>query len=262
MLKTACLGYHEVTDNVFESGFQRPLAMRYKHTTAAFRDHLDTIAANGRRPELVTNIDFSRPSTHLLLTFDDGGKSALYVNEELCKRGWRAHFLITTELIGQRTFLDKQGIRLLRQCGHIVGSHSHTHPDIFSDQTLQSMIWQWRTSCDILSQLLGEPCTVASVPGGDISHMVLSSALASDIRYLFTSEPWLNPRRVGDCWVLGRAAVKANTSTARVRAYSSLRSWRRALIERRASVVARRLLGPLYRMYVRQRTVTLAKPHE
>jgi hypothetical protein len=113
---------------------------------------------------------------------------------------------------------------------------------------------QWQTSCDILSQLLGEACTVASVPGGDISPAVLNSAHASRIRYLFTSEPWLTPRRVDDCWILGRVAVKANTPAARVQAYASLRGWRTALIERRASVAARRVLGPLYRMYVRHRT--------
>jgi len=257
MARTACLGYHEVTDDASGSGFQRPLAMRYKHTTAAFRVHLDTIAAGPRAPELVTDIDFARSSTHLLLTFDDGGKSALYVSDELCKRGWRAHFLITTGLIGQRTFLDRQGIRLLHQAGHIVGSHSHTHPDIFRDQPLTDMMWQWQTSCDILSQLLGEACTVASVPGGDISPLVLRSAHASNIRYLFTSEPWLTPRTVGDCRVLGRVAVKADTPTARVQAYSSLRGWHRALIERRASVAARSLLRPLYRAYVRQRTAAL-----
>jgi len=262
MPRTAALGYHEVTDNVFDSGFQRPLAMRYKHTTAAFRAHLETIAAGRRAPELVTGIDFGRPSTHLLLTFDDGGKSALYVSDALCKRGWRAHFLITTGLIGQRTFLDKQGIRLLHQAGHIVGSHSHTHPDIFCDQPLADMMWQWQTSCDILSQLLGEACTVASVPGGDISPLVLRSAHACGIRYLFTSEPWLSPRKVGDCWILGRVAVKADTPIARVRAYASLRGWRRALIERRASVAARRLLAPLYRVYVRQRTAALSQTNE
>jgi Polysaccharide deacetylase len=262
MSRTACLGYHEVTDNAFDSGFQRPLAMRYKHTTAAFRAHLELIAASPRVPELVTNIDLGGRSTHLLLTFDDGGKSALHVSDELCKRGWRAHFLITTALIGQRTFLDKHGIRLLRQAGHIVGSHSHTHPDIFNDQSRADMMWQWQTSCDILSQLLGEACTVASVPGGDISPMVLNSAHESNIRYLFTSEPWLKPRRVGDCWIVGRVAVKTDTPAARVRAYSSLRGWRRALLERRASVAARRLLAPLYRVYVRQRTAALSETNE
>src|SRR5204862_256885 len=86
--------FKRAPDDASGSGFQRPLAMRYKHTTAAFRLHLDTIAAGPRAPELVTDIDFARSSTHLLLTFDDGGKSALHVSDELCKRGWRAHFLI------------------------------------------------------------------------------------------------------------------------------------------------------------------------
>ena len=43
MARTACLGYHEVTDDASGSGFQRPLAMRYKHTDKS----IETIAREG-----------------------------------------------------------------------------------------------------------------------------------------------------------------------------------------------------------------------
>ena len=39
-----------------------------------------------RPPELVDEINLSRPGRHLLLTFDDGGKSALRVSAELNRR--------------------------------------------------------------------------------------------------------------------------------------------------------------------------------
>lgn len=254
MLSVATLGYHEVTDDPTDSGFQRPLAAAYKHTRHAFAEHLDVIAAGRLRPELVTQVDFSQSGEHLLLTFDDGGKSAMYIGEELCKRDWRAHFLITTSMIGDRTFLTKQDLVHLRRCGHMIGSHSHTHPDIFNRQPIAAMSSQWTTSCDILAQILGESCTVASVPGGDISPTVFASAFANNIRYLFTSEPWLRPRRVGGGWVLGRASVKKSTSLARVRALTELRRWRMALLERRCSVMARTVLYPLYPLYVQWRT--------
>src|SRR5207249_2262720 len=79
-----------------------------------------------------------------------------------------------------------------------------THPHIFREQTLDQMVGEWRTSCDRLADLLGEPCTVASVPGGDISPVVLQSAAVAGLHYLFTSEPTPVPERVGGCWVLGR----------------------------------------------------------
>ena len=255
MPSIATLGYHEVTDDPSQSGFQRPLAAAYKHTRKVFDQHLDVIAHSRLRPELVVDVDFTGGGEHLLLTFDDGGKSALYISDALCKRNWRGHFLITTGLIGSRTFLGRADVVQLRRCGHIVGSHSHTHPDLFNKQSPEAMKWQWRVSCDMLSQLLGEACIVASVPGGDMSPAVVASAMAADIRYLFTSEPWLSPRRAGDGWVLGRAAIKTSTSLARVRALTDLRRWGLVLFERRSSVLVRTALGPLYNLYVRRRTL-------
>ena len=129
MPRTAALGYHEVTDNVFDSGFQRPLAMRYKHTTAAFRAHLETIAAGRRAPELVTGIDFGRPSTHLLLTFDDGGASAVLPTADLLEElGLKGLFFIATDYIGTKTFLSGDDVRALHRRGHGIGSHSASHP--------------------------------------------------------------------------------------------------------------------------------------
>ena len=90
----AGLGYHDVTDHPAESGFQRNGALPFKLCRATFRAHLDRIAASGTTPSLVSTIDLTRPGRHLLLTFDDGGKSALEIGEELCRRGWRGHFFI------------------------------------------------------------------------------------------------------------------------------------------------------------------------
>jgi peptidoglycan/xylan/chitin deacetylase (PgdA/CDA1 family) len=246
--------YHEVTDDPAESGFQRPGAFAYKHSIATFGGHLEAIAATGAAAARVFDVDFTRPDRYLLLTFDDGGRSALTAAELLARYGWRAHFFIVTSLIGSRTFLDAAGIRSLRAAGHVVGSHSHTHPNIFRALPPPRMVEEWRTSGDILAQLLGEPCLVASVPGGDISAAALESANSAGLRYLFTSEPWLTPRRVGDCWVLGRFSVKVATPTSRVAQLARFRTWTRALVRRRLKVLATSALPPLYRLYIRART--------
>src|SRR5467141_1215391 len=165
-LKIASLGYHDVTDDPTTSGFRRPGASPYKLECRAFREHLDRLAAGPCAPTLVCDIEWTRPGRYLLLTFDDGGKSARYVGEQLCQRGWRGHFFIITSRIGTRTFLDAGDIRHLRSCGHMIGSHSHTHPDIFRAQTPDQIAEEWRVSGDILAALLGEPCVSAAVPGG------------------------------------------------------------------------------------------------
>ena len=246
----ASLMYHEVTDDPSNSGFQRPSARQYAHSRSAFRDHLERIAARSLTPRLVYELDFDRLGRHLLLTFDDGGKSALDVAEQLSRRGWLGHFFVVTSRIGERTFLDAYEIRWLRSCGHIIGSHSHTHPDIFRDQPRTRMLAEWRDSSAILEDILGEPCLAASVPGGDLSPYVLDTAREAGFRYLFTSEPWFTPQRLADCWIIGRVCLKAGMAPQAIEELAQFRGWRRAQLMRGIKAVVRRGLGPLYRMYV------------
>jgi peptidoglycan/xylan/chitin deacetylase (PgdA/CDA1 family) len=253
-VKVASFGYHEVTDDPTSSGFQRPGALPYKLTCRAFARHLAEIATGPSHPELIGEIDLTRPGRHLLLTFDDGGKSALRAGEELARRAWKGHFFITTSRVGERTFLHPAEIRRLRECGHIIGSHSHTHPSLFRELPFDRMLEEWRISGDWLAQLLGEPCIVASVPGGDISPRVLRSAAEAGVRYLFTSEPTLTPSRVDECWILGRFLPKTGTPSWRVRELAQLRGWSRAMLVRRLKVGVRRLLPGISRRYVRYRS--------
>jgi peptidoglycan/xylan/chitin deacetylase (PgdA/CDA1 family) len=251
----ASFGYHDVTDDPTESGFQRNGALSFKLSPRLFREHLDRITAVAKAaPELVDKIELGKPGRHLLLTFDDGGKSATRISDELCRRGWRAHFFITTGLIGRRTFLDAREIRHLRSCGHVVGSHSHNHPSIFRELDTSRMIVEWRQSCDILAQILGEVCLSGSVPGGEISPAVLRSADAARLRYLFTSEPLLTPTIVGGCRVLGRFCPKSSTRSAEVAKLAVCRGWTRKLLVRRLKAFARRSVPPLYRLYVNRST--------
>ena len=253
-LEIASLGYHDVTDDPFASGFQRAGARPFKHTVAGFTRDLDALAGVSNAPQLVTDIDLSAPGRHLLLTFDDGGRSALDIGDALCARGWRGHFFIVSNLLGARTFLAAADIRHLRSCGHLIGSHSHTHPDIFNALSPRRMLEEWHTSADTLSQVLGERCATAAVPGGDISPQVLESAAAAGLRALFTSEPWVVPRRVHGCWILGRYIVKASTPSSRIAALAAFHGWRGALFVRRAKVAARVALPSLYRAYVARTT--------
>jgi peptidoglycan/xylan/chitin deacetylase (PgdA/CDA1 family) len=247
---TAAFGYHDVTDVPTDSGFQRNGAMPFKLGTRHFQKHLDRIAEASLTPTLVTDVDLPGPGRHLFLTFDDGGKSALRIGEALCRRGWRGHFFISTGLMGRRTFLDHAEVRELRSCGHVVGSHSHTHPDIYRELDWERMVVEWRHSSDVLAQLLGEACVTGAVPGGEISGAVFRSAATAGLRYLFTSEPWLKPRIVGGCWILGRFCAKASTTPEEIADLARFRGWSSKLFVRRLKGVARRSVPPLYRLYV------------
>lgn len=252
----AGLMYHEVTDDPRTSGFQRAGALPYTYTRSAFAAHLEAIASAPVKPQLVTDLPLGngKHGRHLLLTFDDGGASARYAAEQLEARGWRGHFFIITARIGERTFLKRADIVALRAAGHIVGTHSHTHPDIFRNLSREMMVTEWRVSCAILESLLGEPCAAASVPGGDISRTVLESVGEAGVRYLFTSEPYLRPELVGNTWVLGRVTLKSGVAPATIRELVAFRGWQRAQLLRRLTGWARALSPTLYRQYVRLRT--------
>ena len=250
----AGFGYHEITDQPSATGFQRPGALPYTLTPRAFDDHLTQMATSEARPTRVTDIDFTRPGRFLVLTFDDGGKSAVYAADVLSRRGWTGHFFIVSSLIGTRTFATVSDIRYLASCGHVVGTHSHTHPDIFPDLTPERMLEEWSTSADKISQIVGGSCVTASIPGGDISRQVLASAARAGVRYLFTSEPWLTPRATDGCRVLGRFCPKVGTSPERIRELAQFRGWTSALVVRRLKGLARAGLPMLYRQYVRRTT--------
>ena len=250
----AGLGFHDVTDRPEESGFQRNGARPYKLGTGEFASLLEQVAAASVAPELVTRIDLTRPGQHLLLTFDDGGRSALHMADQLERRGWLGHFFITTGLIGRRTFLDRSAIRQLHQAGHLIGTHSHSHPDIYRELPWDRMVVEWRQSSDILAQLLGEPCQAGAIPGGEGSNQVCRSAAAAGLRFLFTSEPRPEPRIVGGCWILGRFCVKASTSPEEVVRLIQGQGWHNQLLIRRLKRALTQTVPPLYRFYVGRST--------
>lgn len=253
--EVASFGYHDVTDDPAASGFQRPGARPYKLTPRMFAAHLAALGAAPYPPELIDDIDLTASRRHLLLTFDDGGKSALRAGDELIARGWKGHFFIITALIGQRTFLDPHEIRYLRHCGHVIGSHTHTHPNLFRELRAAAMLEEWRVSADRLAQVLGEPCETASLPGGDLSTRVQRCAAEAGVRYLFTSEPTVTPTQIDGCWTLGRVVAKTGTSATRVAELAQFRGWGKAMLVRRLKLGVRLLLPGMYRRLVQQRTV-------
>lgn len=254
-LQVAAFGYHEVTDNPYASGFQRPGAMPYKHSRLAFAQHLAHIAASpAGAPRSVTAIDDEPSGRHLLLTFDDGGKSALHAADELTRRGWIGHFFVVTSRLGTRGFLSQSEVRELRSMGHVVGSHSHTHPNIFREQSPGRMLTEWRVSSDILADLLGESIVTAAVPGGHISPVVTHTASGAGFRFLFTCEPTLTPWRDGHCRILGRYLVKTHTPILRVRELAEFRGWRSAQAMRLIKNAVRRSFPAVYRAHVSRST--------
>jgi peptidoglycan/xylan/chitin deacetylase (PgdA/CDA1 family) len=190
----------------------------YKLDCLQFYRHMKAIAQGlTTRPvtafELLTGHSEGR---QLLLTFDDGGVSALsYVADILDEFGWKAHFLITANRIATPGFLDSGQIRELHRRGHIIGSHSFSHPARMSFCTTAELDAEWGQSVNILSEIIGEQVVVASVPGGYYSRRVAASAARCGIQLLFNSESGVRPHFVEGCLVLGRFTMKRGSAPRR-----------------------------------------------
>src|SRR5205807_1261991 len=124
-----------------------------------------------------------------VLTFDDGGASALIAADALERRGWRGHFFITTGRIATKGFLGPDEIRELVRRGHSVGSHSHSHPTYMAALTPQEIEREWRESRLALGEIIGEPPSTAAVPGGFVSRTVIAEARRAGYTLLMTSDP-------------------------------------------------------------------------
>jgi peptidoglycan/xylan/chitin deacetylase (PgdA/CDA1 family) len=215
-MRPISLLYHDVVNaEAAPSGFTGADADTYKLDQADFAAHLEMIAeAAALRVQLIKPTpDFDdRTSSPIFLTFDDGGVNAELSARLLEAHGWRGHFFIVTEKIDDPGFLTCPQIRDLHRQGHHIGSHSHTHPQRFSNLSYQQMLNEWRDSRRILTHILDEPPFSVSVPGGFYSKEVARAASEAGYRVLFNSEPSSRIRRQYGLLVLGRYAIKKDTA--------------------------------------------------
>jgi peptidoglycan/xylan/chitin deacetylase (PgdA/CDA1 family) len=206
--------YHDVVpEGCFaSSGFLSPDANIYKFTIAEFALHLTSIKARHVKPA-VSSFRALHEKDAFLLTFDDGGVGAIQWTADLIEAfGHIGHFFITTDYIGTPGFMSRAEIAELAHRGHIIGSHSCTHPALMSRCSASQLDREWRESVAKLSDILGVLVTVASIPGGSYSRVVASAAANAGIRVLFTSEPTSMISRLGECALIGRYSIQRGTS--------------------------------------------------
>ena len=199
-MNSVALLYHDVVLNgAYESsGFRGADADIYKLDAREFLQHLDAI---------------SSVNAQALITVDDGGVSAAENIAPLLERfGLNGYFFVPTDWIGRDGFLSREQIRELRSRGHLIGSHSCSHPERISHCTWDRICEEWRRSVDILSEILREDGQMASIPGGFYSQRVARAAGLAGIRTLFTSEPTVQVQKVDNCVVVGRFMIQQRTS--------------------------------------------------
>ena len=186
------LMYHDiVVSDDKTSGFQNASAFQYKLDEKAFEEHVEALTGKD-----------------VVFTFDDGGVSFLTKAAPILeKHGRKGIFFISTKYIGTSGFLDVKQIQELSRRGHAIGSHTHTHPGIFTKLSSDEIENEWSQSYTILREILGDVEFSASVPNGYASSMVLDMANRCGFKKIFTSQPTTEEMDGNGYTVIGRYVV-------------------------------------------------------
>jgi hypothetical protein len=217
-----------------ESGFSSPGADRYKLSAAQFDAQLAGMAAASPK--------------EACLTFDDGGVSFYSViADRLEARGWRGHYFISTDFIGRPGFLDARQVCELGARGHVIGSHSASHPHRLDEQPAAGILREWTESRDRLEQILGRQVRSASIPGGRLSPAVADAAAEAGYTTLYTSEPTTSIEMRGACALIGRFSIRASSrpDLSRQLMTSPVARWRQRVSWNTKSLV-KPMLGSAY----------------
>lgn len=256
-MRAISLLFHDVfMDDPGESGFVSAAANRYKLTVADFDAQIDGVAAARTEPPILASAfehcDDQNVAAHITpfaITVDDGGASYYTtVAERLERRGWRGHCLVTTDFIGGRGFLSRTQIRALAERGHVIGSHSASHPARFNRLPFHRIATEWARSRAALEDIIGQRVDVASVPGGSYSPVVARAAGEAGIRVVFTSEPITRVATSSGCVLVGRFTIRRGDANDLARRLVSASSGARAgaWASWNAKGLVRPLLGPSY----------------
>ena len=160
----AILLYHGVEDGARSARAMDAIDREYVLDRRRFEQHLDYLA---HKPAA---------SVHTVVSFDDGDESCYTMAAPaLEERGMRGEFFVVTGWIGRPGFLTAHQLRDLHRRGHGIHSHSRSHPRL-SALTAPEIEQDLAGSKADLEDLLGQPVTQLSIPGGAYDERVIEIA--------------------------------------------------------------------------------------
>jgi peptidoglycan/xylan/chitin deacetylase (PgdA/CDA1 family) len=254
-MQAATLLYHDVVPHgqLESSGFNGPVANRYKLTIDQFESHLLAVAVSPNVALSTARAVLKNPvgrQCPCLFSFDDGGISFLTeIADRLEAFNWRGHFFITTDYLGQPGFLSPEQVLELHQRGHIIGTHSCSHPPRIDQLSDAELLAEWTGSTERLSDLLHAPIWCGSVPGGFFSERVAAAAERAGLKLLFNSEPDCRWRAFGSMTIAGRLPIVRHTtaeSVVKLASANPLTLWRHQFVWK-SKQLAKSITGRWYR---------------
>lgn len=190
------LMYHDVyVETPFESGFQNSL---YKISVDVFEKQVKALVGYCKHHQ----------GTEIEFTFDDGGVSFYTVIAPILERyGLRGIFFISTKYINSPLFLNSSQVLELHRRGHIIASHSYSHPDNLASLSEDAIHEEWSKSKKDIESIIDNSILLASIPNGYGSRHVISKAYEAGIRILYTSVPTIKMTSYKDMKIIGRYVI-------------------------------------------------------
>ncbi len=228
------------------SGFQNIGANQYRLDKGTFERFIESI---------------NRLKTDIVYSFDDGGVSFQEIIAPILEKyGKQGIFCITTSYIGMPGFLSEDQIRVLDGNGHIIASHSHTHPRDISKLSEKALYEEWCKSKEILENILGKPVVTASIPGGAVSKKVIRTLFKAGYSDIYTSRPSSLKQRYKNCIVTGRFAIKSSTTDVELWQLLNSPFYRRKLLVKYQILrIVKALMGSNYNVLKQQLLKVLRK---
>lgn len=234
------LMYHDVfNDTCIKTGFNTKGADYYKVSIEQFESQLDAIACLISEKKILPD--------DVLLTFDDGGVSAHEIITPVLERyGFKGHFFIVSELIGMPGFMSENQILDLLARGHMIGSHSATHPSRFESLSTEERKQEWKISLERLNSLSSNTIKEISIPNGYFVREDVGFLKDLGVEVIYHSSYGDNYHENRIC-IQGRVAVTSKTSMTDIIKFFTCKNYRRLYIcKNRCLHFLKRILGDNY----------------
>jgi peptidoglycan/xylan/chitin deacetylase (PgdA/CDA1 family) len=181
------------------------------------------------------------------MTFDDGHRSQFEIaGPILDDLKIHALFFVTTAWVGLLpSVMLWRAVRELQQVGHVIGSHTHTHPMLTACGTV-ALRNELTVSKQVLEQRLGVGIDSISIPGGRINARVLAACGEAGYKHVYTSHVGEHKHVAANSpEVIGRLIVRRATSNSTLAAYlaEDPRVCRRLRIESSAKSLVKAIAG-------------------
>ena len=206
-MSCAVLMFHDVVGHSLDA--KAVPRDKYTLSESVFRDHVRAVSNHiGRRGIDRDSVSF---------TVDDGLESAYTLIAPILEEfGFRGYFFVNTLTLDTPGYLSSDRLTELRDRGHVIGTHSHSHPLMLSRLSEEQIRREWATSVEILEDILGEKVRYAAIPGGFFSKASKTVLAELGIETIFTSRPAKTPGFYGNVKIQGRYAILAGDPAGKI----------------------------------------------